>query len=243
MRLAVVAAGFTPGEADQLRRAMAAWRRPGVIEQFRAEAARRACRRTVCPRNSPSACISRSRASASTAFPESHAASFALLGVCLGVAQALLPGRVRRRDDQQPADGVLRAGATRARCAGSRRRGAAGGCESRAAGIARWSRGQGAGAGSRAKARARGRPRPRVLRLGLCMLNGLREAFGELIERVRATRPLHVDRRLRPPHRLGPGGDQAARRGRCVWLARHEPPAGAVASARAGKEAASHAAV
>ena len=35
MRLAVVAAGFTPGEADQLRRAMGAWRRPGVIEQFR----------------------------------------------------------------------------------------------------------------------------------------------------------------------------------------------------------------
>ena len=28
MRLAVVAAGFTPGEADQLRRAMGAWRRP-----------------------------------------------------------------------------------------------------------------------------------------------------------------------------------------------------------------------
>ncbi len=35
MRLAVVAAGFTPGEADQLRRAMAAWRRPGVIDRFR----------------------------------------------------------------------------------------------------------------------------------------------------------------------------------------------------------------
>ena len=34
MRLAVVAAGFTPGEADQLRRAMGAWRRPGVIDQF-----------------------------------------------------------------------------------------------------------------------------------------------------------------------------------------------------------------
>ena len=29
MRLAVVAAGFTPGEADQLRRAMGAWRRQG----------------------------------------------------------------------------------------------------------------------------------------------------------------------------------------------------------------------
>ncbi|MEO1991128.1 MAG: error-prone DNA polymerase, partial [Pirellulales bacterium] len=35
MRLAVVAAGFSPGEADQLRRAMGAWRRPGVIEEFR----------------------------------------------------------------------------------------------------------------------------------------------------------------------------------------------------------------
>ena len=34
MRLAVVAAGFTPGEADQPRRAMGAWRRPGLIEQF-----------------------------------------------------------------------------------------------------------------------------------------------------------------------------------------------------------------
>ena len=29
MRLAMVAAGFTPGEADQLRRAMAAWRAAG----------------------------------------------------------------------------------------------------------------------------------------------------------------------------------------------------------------------
>ncbi|MGZ0166360.1 MAG: error-prone DNA polymerase [Planctomycetales bacterium] len=34
MQLAVVAAGFTPGEADQLRRAMGAWRRHGVIDQF-----------------------------------------------------------------------------------------------------------------------------------------------------------------------------------------------------------------
>src|SRR5437588_5077776 len=35
MRLAVVAAGFTPGEADQLRRAMGAWRRRGGMEPFR----------------------------------------------------------------------------------------------------------------------------------------------------------------------------------------------------------------
>ena len=40
MRLAVVAAGFTPGEADQLRRAMGAWRRPGVIDDFATKAHR-----------------------------------------------------------------------------------------------------------------------------------------------------------------------------------------------------------
>ncbi len=35
MQLAVVAAGFTPGEADQLRRSMGAWRKQGIIDQFR----------------------------------------------------------------------------------------------------------------------------------------------------------------------------------------------------------------
>src|SRR5690606_4113220 len=34
MKIAEVAAGFTPGEADQLRRAMAAWRKRGGIEPF-----------------------------------------------------------------------------------------------------------------------------------------------------------------------------------------------------------------
>ena len=78
MRLAVVAAGFTPGEADQLRRAMAAWRRPGLIEQFRrklidgmtangltAEFAERVFKQI--------------QGFGEYGFPESHAASFALL--------------------------------------------------------------------------------------------------------------------------------------------------------------------
>ena len=34
IRLAVVAAGFSPGEADQLRRAMAAWKRKGGLGHF-----------------------------------------------------------------------------------------------------------------------------------------------------------------------------------------------------------------
>src|SRR5688572_11132794 len=35
MQIAMVAAGFTAGEADQLRRAMAAWKRKGGLEPFR----------------------------------------------------------------------------------------------------------------------------------------------------------------------------------------------------------------
>src|SRR4029077_8453960 len=34
MRLAIVAAGFTPGEADQLRRSMAAWKRAGGVDSL-----------------------------------------------------------------------------------------------------------------------------------------------------------------------------------------------------------------
>ena len=69
MRLAVVAAGFTPGEADQLRRAMGAWRRPGVIEQFRQQADRRHARPRLPGRVCRAPSSSRSAASASTAFP------------------------------------------------------------------------------------------------------------------------------------------------------------------------------
>ena len=35
MRIAIVAAGFTPGEADRLRRAMATFKRVGTIDSFR----------------------------------------------------------------------------------------------------------------------------------------------------------------------------------------------------------------
>ncbi|MFX4944834.1 error-prone DNA polymerase, partial [Acinetobacter baumannii] len=34
MQLAVVAAGFTPGEADQMRRSMASWRHQGTLDRF-----------------------------------------------------------------------------------------------------------------------------------------------------------------------------------------------------------------
>ena len=78
MRLAVVAAGFTPGEADQLRRAMGAWRRPGVIDQFRRKLID-GMRANGFSEQYAEAVFGQIRGFGDYGFPESHAASFALL--------------------------------------------------------------------------------------------------------------------------------------------------------------------
>ena len=78
MRLAVVAAGFTPGEADQLRRAMGAWRRPGLIEAFRQKLLAGMLDRGLSERFAEQV-FGQIRGFGEYGFPESHAASFALL--------------------------------------------------------------------------------------------------------------------------------------------------------------------
>lgn len=78
MRLAVVAAGFTPGEADQLRRAMAAWRRPGVIEKFRIKLLE-GMKRSGLNQTFAEHIFNQIRGFGEYGFPESHATSFALL--------------------------------------------------------------------------------------------------------------------------------------------------------------------
>ncbi len=78
MQLAVVAAGFTPGEADQLRRAMAAWRRPGVIDRFRAKLLEGMQARGLSEEFAERL-FKQIRGFGEYGFPESHAASFALL--------------------------------------------------------------------------------------------------------------------------------------------------------------------
>jgi error-prone DNA polymerase len=78
MQLAIVAAGFTPGEADQLRRSMAAWKRRGglghfeqrLIEGMRARNYEESFARQI---------FSQIQGFGEYGFPESHAASFALL--------------------------------------------------------------------------------------------------------------------------------------------------------------------
>jgi error-prone DNA polymerase len=78
MRLAVVAAGFTPGEADQLRRAMGAWRRPGIIEQFRKKLLDGMLSKGLSAEFAESV-FRQISGFGEYGFPESHAASFALL--------------------------------------------------------------------------------------------------------------------------------------------------------------------
>jgi error-prone DNA polymerase len=78
MRLAVVAAGFTPGQADQLRRAMGAWRRPGVIDKFQKQLVEGMTGRGYDELFAERV-FRQIRGFGEYGFPESHAASFALL--------------------------------------------------------------------------------------------------------------------------------------------------------------------
>ncbi len=78
MQLAVVAAGFTPGNADQLRRSMASWRRNGDIERFREPLVNGMLERKY-PREFAERIYSQILGFGEYGFPESHSASFALI--------------------------------------------------------------------------------------------------------------------------------------------------------------------
>jgi error-prone DNA polymerase len=78
MKLAIVAAGFTAGEADQLRRAMGAWRKTGVIEKFRTKLLEGMRSRGLSEEFADQV-FRQIRGFGEYGFPESHAASFALL--------------------------------------------------------------------------------------------------------------------------------------------------------------------
>lgn len=78
MQLAVVAAGFTPGEADQLRRSMGAWSRKGDLQRYQQQLMAGMLARGYA-REFAEALCQQIQGFGSYGFPESHAASFALL--------------------------------------------------------------------------------------------------------------------------------------------------------------------
>jgi len=78
MKIAVLAGGYTPGEADQLRRDMAAWRSQGCIERHREKLISRMVQNGI-PAEFAERVFSQILGFGEYGFPESHAASFALI--------------------------------------------------------------------------------------------------------------------------------------------------------------------
>ncbi len=78
IKIAMVAAGFTPGEADQLRRSMATWKRNGGINHFRDKLIQGMLERGYT-HDFAERIFNQIQGFGEYGFPESHAASFALL--------------------------------------------------------------------------------------------------------------------------------------------------------------------
>ncbi|MBB3900498.1 error-prone DNA polymerase [Roseococcus suduntuyensis] len=78
MKIAIVGAGFSPARADQLRRAMATFKRNGDLPQFRAEFLEGMACRGYDP-GFAERCFRQLEGFGTYGFPESHAASFAHL--------------------------------------------------------------------------------------------------------------------------------------------------------------------
>jgi len=78
MQISILAAGFTPGEADALRRSMAAWRRKGGLEKYYDKIVDGMTARGY-ERAFAESIFEQIKGFSEYGFPESHAASFALL--------------------------------------------------------------------------------------------------------------------------------------------------------------------
>lgn len=81
MKLAIVAADYTPGEADQLRRDMAAWRKSGSMEHHGEKLVSRMVAKGI-PEEFALRVFDQIKGFGEYGFPESHAASFALIAYC-----------------------------------------------------------------------------------------------------------------------------------------------------------------
>jgi error-prone DNA polymerase len=78
MQISILAAGFTPGEADGLRRAMAAWKRKGGLDRYYDKIVDGMTSRGY-DKEFAEAIFKQIHGFSEYGFPESHAASFALL--------------------------------------------------------------------------------------------------------------------------------------------------------------------
>ena len=106
MKIAIVAAGFTPAEADGLRRAMAAFRRHGQIEHYQRMLIDGMVGRGY-DRELRRALLQADRGLRLLRLPGEPRRQLRAAGLRLVLAQMPYPGRLLRRDPQHPADGLL----------------------------------------------------------------------------------------------------------------------------------------
>jgi error-prone DNA polymerase len=192
MQLAVVAAGFTPGEADQLRRAMAAWRRAGMIDSYRNKLIDGMLAKGYTPEFAERL-FNQIRGFGEYGFPESHAASFAKLAYVSSWLKHYYPAAfTAAMINSQPMGFYAPAQLIRdAQAHGVEVRPVdvnesawdctlESGARSQESGV----RGQGSGV----KKQGSASDRQPVLRLGLRLVRGLQETAAQAIVRTRATR-------------------------------------------------------
>ena len=124
MQIAIDCAGFLPAKADKLRRAMATFRRSGTIHKLKDDFINGMLGNDY-EREFAERCFKQIEGFGEYGFPESHAASFAILVYVSSWVKWYYPEVFAAALLNCPADGLLCAGAARARCARARRRGAA----------------------------------------------------------------------------------------------------------------------
>ncbi len=90
MRIAIVGANYSPGEADQLRRDMAAWKRNGKLEGHHDKFVNGMIARGIAP-DFAERVFAQVRGFGDYGFPESHAASFALISYAGSYLKAHYP--------------------------------------------------------------------------------------------------------------------------------------------------------
>ena len=225
MQIAVVAAGFTPGDADQLRRSMAAWKRKGGVDKYRVKLVGGLLAHGYTL-DFAEALFRQIEGFGEYGFPESHAASFALLAYASSwlkrhepeaflaallnsqpmgfYAPAQLVQDARRHGVRVLPPDVMHSGWDSAletpppEALATPRR-------------------------AHPHAPPAGEPRPAV-RLGLSLVQGLREEAARRIEAARAG-ALYRHRRPGAPRRAhAPRAERAGRRRRAAHAGRPPPP-------------------
>ena len=124
MQIAIDCAGFLPAKADKLRRAMATFRRSGTIHKLKDDFINGMVEQRVRARVRR-ALLQADRGLRRVRLPREPCRELRDPGLRLVLGEVVPSRGLRRGPAQLPADGLLRAGAARARCPRARRRGAA----------------------------------------------------------------------------------------------------------------------